>query len=157
MASSTTVSNTVDSAAKNVTRLFLYELYSHGQKDLKDEINRIVLHYGCPLLQNPLYNIIREIVTNSMKAIYKKIFYDTVIKNLGMGEVDYKDWLHLFKVEIETHKANNLVIQAKKRKWGIEVLFERGEKILLVDVINPDIRRKLNKSGFRNLLILQRI
>lgn len=137
-------------------KLKIHDLFTGGQRDLKDAVREFVYYLGIPELENPFYNIIRELATNGLKAIYKRIFYDQVVSELEFTDISYQEWLHLFKTEIESHSAKNLGEQAKLIDQGVDIIIDTGEDFVNIDVVNPGLptdveKKRIEKSIKRSM------
>jgi len=127
-------------------QLKIYDLFSGGQTELKDAVREIVFYLGVKELENPFYNIVRELATNGLKAIYKRIFYDQVVSVLDIDGVNYQEWLHLFKAEIESHSAKNLGEQARVLNQGVDILIHSDDDVISIDILNPGLPTEIEQE-----------
>lgn len=135
----------------------IYDMYTGAQDVLREELNRVLVEFGAPQLKSPLYNITRELVINALKAVYKKIFFETVIRDLGIGEVDYTEWLLLFRTEIETHNAENLAFQAFQEKQPVVVNYLYPDENLVIEINNPGEPTDIEKKRIQNSIDKARV
>lgn len=147
--------------------LRIFDLYTGGQNDLKSDIRDFVYTLGAPELENPFYNIVRELVTNGLKAIYKGIFYQEVLQNSSREELVPWDWSRRFQTELENH---SIYFGEKARQWdrSVDVHLGSTASSIVIDVVNPGlpsteekerIARAIQKSfaseGFAYLLDME--
>jgi len=119
-----------------VFRVQLFDLFSSEEKQVRDAIYKITDAYGGRKLAPVVYTMVRELAVNALKAVYKKIFYERVIEELGIPEVSYAEWLDLFKAEIDAHRAENFSRIAREEGIGISVYLRFNEDALSIKIVN---------------------
>lgn len=119
-----------------VFRVQLFDLFSSEEKQVRDAIYKITDAYGGRKLAPVVYTMVRELAVNALKAVYKKIFYERVIEELGIPEVSYSEWLELFKAEIDAHRAENFSRIAREEGIGISVFIKFNEEKLSIKIVN---------------------
>ncbi len=119
-----------------VFRVQLFDLFSSEEKQVRDAIYKITDAFGGRKLAPVVYTMVRELAVNALKAVYKKIFYERVIEELGIPEVSYTEWLELFKAEIDAHRAENFSRIAREEGIGISVFIRFNEEKLSIKIVN---------------------
>lgn len=99
----------------------LFDLFSGEEKRLQDHLNGIADTLGFPRLRGTLYTIAQELAGNSLKAIYKRAYYDYMLAEIGLTDVPYEEWLVLFKTEIESHRAENFAHLCRSKDLFVTV------------------------------------
>lgn len=119
-----------------IFRVQLFDLFSSEERQVRDAIYKITDAYGGRKLAPVVYTMVRELAVNALKAVYKKIFYEKVIEELGIPEVSYAEWLELFKAEIDAHRAENFSRIAREENLGISVYLRFNEEALHIRIVN---------------------
>jgi len=119
-----------------VFRVQLFDLFSSEEKQVRDAIYKITDAFGGRKLAPVVYTMVRELAVNALKAVYKKIFYERVIEELGIPEVSYTEWLELFKAEIDARRAENFSRIAREEGIGISVYIRFNEEKLSIKIVN---------------------
>ena len=139
-------------------RIVLFDMFSGGQDELRSVLTELTDHLRTPELNGPLYTVTHELVVNGLKAVYKKVFFDKFIVEIGLEEdlavykkvffdkfiveigledIDYQKWLALFKSEIEAHNAENFsrMVRESNQGVGVSIRVIRGD--LRIVITNP--------------------
>lgn len=157
MSQSITVANLDPLLHKNkIFRVQLYDLFSSEEKQVRDAIYKITEAYGGRKLAPVIYTMVRELAVNALKAVYKKIFYEQVVEELGIPEVSYTEWLDLFKAEIDAHKAENFSRIARDGNLGISVYLRFNEEGLAVRIVNQGQPSELEYERIRSAMAKSR-
>ncbi|MBE7437541.1 MAG: hypothetical protein HS115_03720 [Spirochaetales bacterium] len=121
---------------QNVITVRIFDLFSGGQNDIRQGIKDITTTLDKSDLMGPLYTITHELTVNGLKAVYKRIFYERFISEIGLDDVGYEQWLMLFKTEIEEHNAENFARVVREMGTEIEVHIRLGARKLRIAVVN---------------------
>lgn len=118
-------------------RIVLFDMFSGGQDELRSVLTELTDHLRTPELNGPLYTVTHELVVNGLKAVYKKVFFDKFIVEIGLEDIDYQKWLALFKSEIEAHNAENFsrMVRESNQGVGVSIRVIRGD--LRIVITNP--------------------
>ncbi len=92
---------------------------------------------GRPELKGPLYALVQELAANALKALYKRIYDQYMIQELGLDSVSYEQWLQIFRTEIETNSAENFTYIAREKNLFAQVRGELMSDRYRIDVSNP--------------------
>jgi len=118
---------------------FFYDLYSGDEKKLHEHLKNLLEKLKRPDLSGPLYLVIRELLTNSLKAVYKRLYMDYFIKEMGFGDLSYQEWLTIFKTEIESHMADNFANLCREKDFFVECNIILNPDHLTFEIINDGI------------------
>ena len=131
--------------------LFFYDLYSGDEKKLLARLREVLQKLSRPDLSGPIYLIVRELLTNSLKALYKRIYLEYFLAEMGFSDLPYEDWLSIFKTEIDTHMAENFANICRQKNVYVKFNMKPLSTGLLIEIINDGIPsevewRRLQKS-----------
>jgi len=135
------------------SKIKIYDLFSGGQNELRDGIRNITDHAITPALFGPLYTITHELVVNALKAVYKKVFFEKFIVEIGLSDISYEQWLLLFKTEIEEHKAENFARVVREMGKEVEIYIRLSEKKLRITVINEGSPSEVELARIQKSLV----
>ncbi len=99
----------------------LLDLQSEASVQLKTSIHRIADAIEPERFRGPLYASVYELTANALKALYKRVYFRYFIEELGLDEIDYTEWLHLFRDEVEEHQAERFARLCQERGLHIEI------------------------------------
>lgn len=133
-------------------RIKLFDLFSSEERQVRDAIYKITEAYGSRKLAPVIHTMVRELAVNALKAVYKKIFYERVIQELGIPEVSYAEWLDLFKAEIDAHRAENFSRIAREEDLGISVYLRFNEDGLSLRVSNQGKPTELEYARIKSAI-----
>ncbi|MDH5717876.1 MAG: adenylate/guanylate cyclase domain-containing protein [Spirochaetia bacterium] len=123
-----------------------YDLYSGIKENLISKIRKITTDLGRPSLAGPINTIVYELAVNGMKALYKKAFFSYLIQDIGWGDISYKDWLGIFKAEIDSNKAINFSRVCREHNLTLKISGKKNNENLRFEVVNDghlsDIEKK---------------
>jgi len=119
--------------------LFFYDLYSGDEKKLLIRLREVLQKLNRPDLSGPIYLIVRELLTNSLKALYKRIYLEFFLAEMGFSDLRYEDWLTIFKTEIDTHMAENFANICRKHNVYVKFNMKPVVNGLLMEIINDGI------------------
>ena len=126
----------------------VHELFTEVVAELRDALNRVADAIQPETLRGPLFAITHELAVNSLKALYKRIYVEYFLKPTGLAEIAYKDWLQLFRAEIEAHRAENFARLCK----------ENGELVHVIGrVIGENFRIQVENDGLPSAIEWERI
>lgn len=131
-------------------KIQLFDLFSSEEKQVRDAIYKITDAYGGRKMAPVVYTMVRELAVNALKAVYKKIFYERVIEELGIPEVSYSEWLDLFKAEIDAHRAENFSHMARQENLGISVYLRFNDQMLSIRIVNQGQPSELEYARIRS-------
>jgi len=120
-------------------QLHFFDLYSGDEKKLLANLREVLQKLNRPDLSGPVYLIVRELLTNSLKAVYKKIYLEYFIAEMGMSDLGYEDWLSIFKTEIDTHMAENFANLCREKNIFVKFNMTPLAKGLLIEIINDGV------------------
>ena len=121
---------------------------------LKKKLERILSDYGCWQLKTPIHSIVRELVLNGLKAVYKKIFFQYLVQDIGIEDVSYHEWLSLFRTEIETNSADNFSRICREQGMEVIVSFFEENAQLIIKVTNAGVPSQIELKRIREALEL---
>jgi len=113
-----------------------FDLYSGDEKKLLAHLRETLTKLNRPDLSGPIYLIIRELLTNSLKAVYKKLYLEFFIQEMGLGDLSYEEWLMIFKTEIETHMADNFSNMCRDKDMFVECLIKADTGDIIIEISN---------------------
>lgn len=137
-------------------RLTVFDLFSGGQDDLREVIQAATDLLETPDLFGPLYTITHELVVNSLKAVYKKVFFEKFIVEIGMEDINYEEWLMLFKSEIEAHNAENFARLVRDTDQGVDIALSLNSAGLRLLVSNPGAPSEIEQLRIQRSLEVSR-
>lgn len=114
----------------------VYDLHGGVQNDIKAMVDRLCADIDRPDLTGPLFIVTFELALNALKAVYKNLYFEHFVKELGLDNVSYEAWLGLFKTEIETHKGRFFSDLAREKRLGVKVYLQRRESSATIMVVN---------------------
>jgi hypothetical protein len=131
--------------------LCFYDLYSGDEKKLLLRLREVLAKLQRPDLSGPIYLIVRELLTNSLKALYKRIYLEYFLAEMGFSDLPYEDWLSIFKTEIDTHMAENFANICRQKNLYVQFNMKPLSNGLLMEIVNEGIPsevewRRLQKS-----------
>lgn len=141
---------------QNVITVRIFDLFSGGQNELRQGIKDVASTLGKSELIGPLYTITHELTVNGLKAVYKRVFYERFISEIGMDDVGYEQWLMLFKTEIEEHNAENFARVVREMGTEVEVHIRLGARKLRVSVINEGTPSDIELERLRRSILRSR-
>lgn len=116
--------------------LEFYDLYSGDEKKLMAKLRDALQKLKRSDASGPIYLIVRELLTNSLKAMYKKIYLDYFLHEMGFSDLPYEDWLAIFKTEIETHMAENFANICREKNMSVKFQLKPTEKGIEMEIVN---------------------
>lgn len=119
--------------------LYFYDLYSGDEKKLLVRLREVLQKLNRPDLSGPIYLIVRELLTNSLKALYKRIYLEYFLAEMGFSDLPYEDWLSIFKTEIDTHMAENFANICRQKNVYVKFNMKPLPNGLLMEIINDGI------------------
>ncbi len=120
------------------TEIFVYDMHSKEARMTKERSAQIAEILEKPLLRVPIIAITQEFLANALKAVYKKIFFEEMIPTtIQVDQINYKEKLRLFRLEIEKNQTKNFTHIAKKNNLYVTFKFEAKKEGLKLLVINP--------------------
>ena len=140
-----------DEISKNFN---FYDLYSGDEKQLLDAMRELFTRLGRTDLSGPLYLIIRELITNSLKALYKHIYMDFFIAEMGLADLTYKEWLDIFKTEIDSHMAENFARICRGENKSVQCGFALVNSELNIKIVNEGVPSDIEWSRLQKSLEL---
>ncbi|MCE9597650.1 MAG: adenylate/guanylate cyclase domain-containing protein [Spirochaetia bacterium] len=114
----------------------VYDLHGGVQNDIKAMVDRLCADIERPDLVGPLFIVTFELAVNALKAVYKNLYLEHFVKELGLDNVSYEAWLSLFKTEIETHKGRFFSDLTREKRLGVKVYLQRRESSATIMVVN---------------------
>ncbi len=136
--------------------LVVFDLFSGGQHDLRHLIRDVTDRLDRPELLGPLYTVTHELAINALKAVYKKVFFEKFIVEIGLEEIDYRKWLLLFKSEIEAHNADNFARVVRETDQGVRIAVRLNDHRLKIEVVNPGRPSRVELERIQQALDLSR-
>ncbi len=121
---------------------FKYEfsdLYSGDEKILMEKLREIMKLLKKPEYSGPIYLIIRELLTNSLKALYKRLYKEYFLGEIGMSDLPYQQWLEIFRTEIESHRAENFANLCKEKNVSVQCNGRIEDDIFVIEVVNEGV------------------
>ncbi|MDH4198821.1 MAG: hypothetical protein OEV66_00430 [Spirochaetia bacterium] len=116
-----------------------YDLYSGDEKQLLIKLREVLGKLNRSDLSGPIYLIVRELLTNSLKATYKRIYLDFFLAEMGFSDLPYENWLSIFKTEIETHMAENFANLCRQKNLFVKFVMKPMDNGLLIEIINDGV------------------
>lgn len=116
-----------------------YDLYSGEEKVLMERLREIMKLLRKPEYSGPIYLIIRELLTNSLKALYKRLYKDYFLGEIGMSDLPYQQWLDIFRTEIESHRAENFAKLCKDKSISVQCTGHLEDDVYIIQVINEGV------------------
>lgn len=116
-----------------------YDLYSGDEKVLHEKLRFLMGKLKKPEYTGPIYLIVRELLTNSLKALYKRLYHDYFLAEIGMSDLPYQQWLDIFRKEIESHMAENFAHLCKEKNISVQCLIRAVGERLVIEVINEGV------------------
>jgi len=98
----------------------MYDILTSRDSELHKAVLTALGRAGYPQLASPFHSMLHELVVNSLKAVYKRLFYEHFIQEIGL-DAPYEDWLAMFRTEIEIHNTENFARLARDHHVGVEV------------------------------------
>ena len=131
--------------------LKFYDLFSGDEKVLMEKMRTVLTKMGRGDLSGPIYLIVRELLTNSLKALYKRIYFDFFLAEVGYSDLPYEEWLEIFKTEIETHMAENFANICREKEMYVEFTMKPLKNDLIFEIVNEGVPsdvewKRLNSS-----------
>ena len=118
--------------------LSAYAVDDGTQEKIKDDLNRILEHFGCEELFLPIFSCINELLVNAVKANYKNLYFENYSpRNKAMQLIPYDKALALFRLEMQHNGAGRLAEMARMRdmKASLDLHIDNG--IMCITVANP--------------------
>jgi len=119
--------------------LCFYDLYSGDEKKLLARLRDVLQKLNRPDLSGPIYLIVRELLTNSLKALYKRIYLEYFLAEMGFSDLPYEDWLAIFKTEIDTHMAENFANICRQKNVFVKFNMKAISTGLMIEIENEGI------------------
>jgi len=131
--------------------LQFYDLFSGDEKVLMEKLREVLTKMDRSDLCGPIYLIIRELLTNSLKALYKRIYFDYFLAEVGYSDLPYEEWLEIFKTEIETHMAENFANICREKGMFVQFKMRPTGDAIMFEIVNEGVPsevewQRLNKS-----------
>ena len=120
-----------------------YDLYSGDEKILHEKLRTLMTKLKKPEFTGPIYLIVRELLTNSLKALYKRLYHDYFLAEIGLSDLPYQQWLDIFRKEIESHMAENFAHLCKEKNISVQCLIKAKGDRLVIEVINEGVPSKV--------------
>ncbi len=115
----------------------LYSLDSQEMRDIESSVDRMVHSFHNPEIKTALIVIIKELITNALKAVHKNIFLEHVVDGLGIANLSYSDKLELFRAETDTHHVKNFSRVAREYKLYVTCTMTVTSNGIQLVVENP--------------------
>ncbi len=126
----------------------LYDMYSEDMGRLRQTLKQVADLIDPGRLSGTLFILTHEMAANSLKAVYKRAYYEYLLKPLGMDDVPYEEWLQLFRSEIESHQADNFANLCRDKDIYVSV---RG------GIEGDEFRVAVVNDGVPSLVEMERI
>lgn len=99
----------------------VHDLQSEAIEQVRTAIHKIADAIEPERFRGPLYASVYELAANALKALYKRVYFRYFIEELGLEEIGYTEWLHLFRDEVEEHQAEKFAQLCHDRGLFIEI------------------------------------
>lgn len=120
-------------------RFDFFDLYSGDEKKLHEKLRSLMTKLQKPEFTGPIYLIVRELLTNSLKALYKRLYRDYFLAEIGLSDLPYQQWLDIFRKEIESHMAENFARLCKEKNISVQCSIKTVGDRLVIEVINEGV------------------
>ena len=117
----------------------VFDLYTGIEKEIMAAIYNMAEELRQPMLRGPFYSIVYEMTVNALKALYKRVYYDFFVAEIGLDDIAYEDWLRLFKTEIEAHQAENFARFCREQNLSVSVCSKHVDDNFVIEVINEGV------------------
>jgi hypothetical protein len=125
----------------------LYEPDSQKEKLIRQIIELLLARQDLKIFANDIYVCLKELIINSSKANYKIMFEKYHTRKKGItADNNYKEFLELFKDEIETHGKKRLSQLAKKDDVFFNVFFQSTAHTIAIWVSNYSVISRIEKE-----------
>lgn len=114
----------------------IFDLYTGIERDLRTCIFEMAEEMGLSHLKGPLFTMTHELAANGLKAMYKKVYYEFFVREIGLDYVSYEDWLRLFRTEIEAHQAENFARLCRNQDMYVTVRGSLSGANFRIEIIN---------------------
>ncbi|RME91097.1 MAG: adenylate/guanylate cyclase domain-containing protein [Candidatus Hydrogenedentota bacterium] len=135
-----------------VLRQEFFDLEEASAQKLKAAIDKVVEFTKEPLFRGPLYLVLFEIIMNALKAVYKKLYYDFMIREAGLSNLSYESWLSIFKAELAEHRAANFSYMAREKNMPVLLQIQFLEDGIHFAVEGPTSMSDIEKQRFEKTL-----
>ena len=115
----------------------LFDLHAESVGELRAALGSVADAIDPELLRGPLVMLTHELAANALQALYKLAFYRFLLAELGMDDLDYEGWLHIFRMELNEHRAENFARVCRENQLCIHVRGVLREHGYVVEVENP--------------------
>lgn len=117
-------------------RILLYEP-ADIRSNLPGKIDGVAEALGRPELRGPLFALVQELAANALKALYKRIYEQFMIRELGLEDIEYEKWMQVFRTEVDSNSAENFAALARERNFFASVTGELLSDVYRFEVRNP--------------------
>ena len=131
-----------------------YAVNDGTQEKIKEELLRILDHFGCGELLLPIFSCINELLVNAVKANYKNLYFENYApRNKAMSIIPYDKALALFRLEMQHDGAEHLAELAREKGINASLDLHIDKGVLYITVINSS---PMTDIETRNVLIKMR-
>lgn len=117
----------------------IYGVFSREEKALRKHLRIMVEDLKLPSLQGPIFAMTHELIANGLKAMHKRIFINEYLRKEKLGNLDYEDWLKLFKSEVEAHQEKNFARICREQNIGVRVSGKLEKDRFRITVVNQGV------------------
>jgi len=126
-------------------RLELTALNSEADaRPLRTLLDRLNEHLSSSNLKGPLYAMIHEIAANSLKALYKKVYFQSL--QVSSAGQDYGSALAKFRAELEEGNARRLIALLEEQSLSVILTGRREGDEFLIAAITPGEPSEIEKE-----------
>ena len=133
-------------------KIVVYGLHAVIVDTLKHKTADIASELGKPVFRGPIMAIIQELVANGLKAIYKQIYFETIIPLLEIPNISYESKLNLFRCEIKDHQTKHLANEAKLQSLFVTISCQSTKDGVELLVENPGLPTEIEKNRIEKSL-----
>ena len=128
----------------------VHDLQSEAIDQVRGVIHRIADAIEPERFRGPLYASVYELAANALKALYKRVYFRYFIEELGLDEIDYTEWLNLFRDEVEEHQAEKFAQICYDRGLFIEINGHFFEDTFRLEIMNDGLPSEVEQRRIQD-------
>lgn len=127
--------------------LRLYDIDSQSGELIRKIIALLLTRQNLQVFSSDIFVCLKELIINASKANYKTLFDKHVARKKGISmDSDYKEFLEMFRNEIDENGNSNLLELAKKEDRYISITFQSTRESIDVWVSNNQKMTAIEKK-----------
>jgi hypothetical protein len=141
---------------KNKTiKINAYSVSAGIEEKIKIVLRFVLERHGCDVLYYPIYTVVKELLINAIKAIFKNIYFENYLpKKINVQALDYKVALKLFKLELGREESNYLSFLARGMGIKAAITLKMNNDTLNINVSSPTPMTEIENENVKRKLEL---